>query len=72
MTTHRLWNGSWKFRLIFFKKLLSNKEAIYREAMSMLSDVAEVKAPERNDKEKFERNMTQRIDVLKVFLNSLK
>ena len=40
--------------------------------MSMLSDVAEVKAPERNDKEKFERNMTQRIDVLKVFLNSLK
>lgn len=37
-----------------FKKLLNNKEAIYREAMSMLNDVAEVKAPERNDKEKLE------------------
>lgn len=55
-----------------FKKLLSNKEAIYREAMSMLSDVAEVKAPERNDKEKLERNMKKRIDILKVFLNLLK
>ena len=42
-----------------FKKLLSNKEVIYREAMSMLSDVAEVKALERNDKEKLERNMKQ-------------
>lgn len=40
--------------------------------MSMLSDVAEVKATERNDKEKLERNMKHRIDVLKVFLNSLK
>lgn len=58
--------------MFLYKKLLSNKEAIYREAMSMLSDVAEVKAPEINDKEKLERNMKQRIDVLKVFLNSLK
>ena len=40
--------------------------------MSMLSDVAEVKAPEINDKEKLERNMKKRIDILKVFLNSLK
>ena len=30
-----------------FKKLLNNKKAIYREAMSMLNDVAEVKAPEK-------------------------
>ena len=65
----------WKLEVqvdFIFKKLLSNKEVIYCEAMSMSSDVAEVKAPERNDKEKLERNMKQRIDVLKVFLNSLK
>lgn len=52
----------WKLEVqtdFIFKKLLSNKEAIYHEAMSMLSDVAEVKAPERNDKEKLERNMKQ-------------
>ena len=52
----------WKLEVqadFIFKKLLSNKEAIYREAMSMLSDVAEVKAPERNDKEKLECNMKQ-------------
>ena len=52
----------WKLEVqadFIFKKLLNNKEAIYREAMSMLSDVAEVKAPERNDKEKLERNMKQ-------------
>lgn len=52
----------WKLEVqadFIFKKLLSNKEAIYREAMSMLSDVAEVKAPGRNDKEKLERNMKQ-------------
>lgn len=52
----------WKLEVqadFILKKLLSNKEAIYREAMSMLSDVAEVKAPGRNDKEKLERNMKQ-------------
>ena len=52
----------WKLEVqadFIFKKLLSNKEVIYREAMSMLSDVAEVKAPERNDKKKLERNMKQ-------------
>lgn len=52
----------WKLEVqadFILKKLLSNKEAIYREAMSMLSDVVEVKAPGRNDKEKLERNMKQ-------------
>ena len=52
----------WKLEVqadFVFKKLLSNKEAIYQEAMSMLNDVAEVKAPERVDKEKLERNMRQ-------------
>lgn len=43
----------WKLEVqadFIFKKLLANKEAIFNEAMSMLKDVAEVKAPERNDK----------------------
>lgn len=52
----------WKLEVqadLIFKKLLSNKEAIFNEAMSMLKDVAEVQAPERNDKEKLERNNKQ-------------
>lgn len=52
----------WKLEVqadFIFKKLLSNKEAIFNEAMSMLKDVAEVQAPERNDKEKLERNNKQ-------------
>lgn len=42
-----------------FKKLLGNKDAIYKEAMAMAWDVAEVKAPERNDKERLEQNQRQ-------------
>lgn len=52
----------WKLEVqadFIFKKLLSNKEAIFNEAMSMLKDVAEVQAPKRNDKEKLERNNKQ-------------
>lgn len=62
----------WKLEVqadFIFKKLLNNKEAIYREAMSMLSDVAEVKAPERNDKEKLERNMKQLDKLRKQMAN---
>ncbi|SFQ10034.1 Site-specific DNA recombinase [Lachnospiraceae bacterium XBB1006] len=52
----------WKLEVqadFVFKKLLSNKEAIYQEAMAMAQDVAEVKAPERNDKERLEQNQRQ-------------
>lgn len=52
----------WKLEVqadFVFKKVLSNKEAIYKEAMAMAQDFAEVKAPERNDKEMLERNMRQ-------------
>ncbi len=47
----------WKLEVqadFVFKKLLGNKDAIYKEAMAMAQDVAEVKAPERNDKERLE------------------
>lgn len=50
----------WKLEVqadFVFKKLLSNKEAVYKEAMAQ--DVAEVKAPERNDKERLEQNQRQ-------------
>ena len=62
----------WKLEVqadFIFKKLLSNKEAIFNEAMSMLNDVAEVKAPERNDKEKLERNMKQLDKLRKQMAN---
>ena len=52
----------WKLEVqadFVFKKLLGNKEAIYKEAMAMAQDVAEVKAPERNDKERLEANNRQ-------------
>lgn len=52
----------WKLEVqadFVFKKLLGYKEAIYREAMAMEQDVAEVKAPERNDKESLEQNQRQ-------------
>lgn len=54
----------WKLEVqadFVFKKLLSNKEAIYQEAMAMAEDIGEMKSPVRNDKEKVERN-TQQID----------
>ena len=52
----------WKLEVqadFVFKKLLGNKDAIYKEAMAMAQDVAEVKAPERNDKERLEANNRQ-------------
>ena len=52
----------WKLEVqadFVFKKLLGNKDAIYKEAMAMAQDVAEVKAPERNDKERLEANIRQ-------------
>lgn len=52
----------WKLEVqadFVFKKLLGNKDAIYKEAMDMAQDVAEVKAPERNDKERLEANNRQ-------------
>lgn len=52
----------WKLEVqadFVFKKLLGNKEAIYEEAMAMAQDVAEVKAPERNDKERLDANNRQ-------------
>ena len=53
-----------------FKKLLGNKDAIYKEAMAMAQDVAEVKAPERNDKERLEQNQRQ-IDKFKRQIDNL-
>ncbi len=52
----------WKLEVqadFVFKKFLGNKDAIYKEAMAMAQDVAEVKAPERNDKERLEANNRQ-------------
>lgn len=52
----------WKLEVqadFVFKKLLGNKDAIYKEAMAMAQDVAEVKAPERDDKERLEANNRQ-------------
>lgn len=52
----------WKLEVqadFVFKKLLGNKDAIYKEAMAMAQDVAEVKAPERDDKERLEVNNRQ-------------
>ena len=52
----------WKLEVqadFVFKKLLGNKDAIYKEAMAMAQDVAEVKAPKRNDKERLEANNRQ-------------
>lgn len=52
----------WKLEVqadFVFKKLLGNKDAIYKEAMAMAQDVAEVKAPEKNDKERLEANNRQ-------------
>ncbi len=52
----------WKLEVqadFVFKKLLENKDAIYKEAIAMAQDVAEVKAPERNDKERIEANNRQ-------------
>ena len=52
----------WKLEVqadFVFKKLLGNKDAIYKEAMAMAQDVAEVKALERNDKERLEANNRQ-------------
>ena len=63
----------WKLEVqadFVFKKLLSNKEAIYKEAMAMAQDVAEIKAPERNDKERIEQNQRQ-IDKLNRQLANL-
>lgn len=63
----------WKLEVqadFVFKKILSNKDAIYKEAMSMLKDVAEVKAPERNDKERLEQNQRQ-IDKFNRQLDNL-
>ena len=42
-----------------FLRSFGNKDAIYKEAMAMAQDVAEVKAPERNDKERLEANNRQ-------------
>lgn len=63
----------WKLEVqadFVFKKLLSNKEAVYKEAMAMAQDVAEVKAPERNDKERLEQNQRQ-IDKFNRQLDNL-
>ena len=63
----------WKLEVqadFVFKKLLGNKDAIYREAMAMAKDVAEVKAPERNDKERLEQNQRQ-IDKFNRQLDNL-
>ena len=52
----------WKLEVqadFVFKKLLRHKDAFYKEAMAMAQDVAEVKAPERNDKERLEANNRQ-------------
>lgn len=52
----------WKLEVqanFVFKKLLGNKDAIYKEAMAMAQDIAEVKAPERDDKERLEANNRQ-------------
>lgn len=52
----------WKLEVqadFVFKKLLGNKDAIYKEVMAMAQDVAEVKVPERNDKERREANNRQ-------------
>ena len=52
----------WKLEVqanFVFKKPLGNKDAIYKEAMAMAQDIAEVKAPERDDKERLEANNRQ-------------
>ncbi|SFR92143.1 recombinase family protein, partial [[Clostridium] aminophilum] len=65
--------AGWKVKVqadFIFKKLLANKEAIYQEAMAMAQDVAEVKTPEHNDRERLEQNQKQ-IDKLNRQLANL-
>ena len=47
-----------------FKKLLSNRQAIYNEALSMANDLLDVRTDGVNHKERIERNIEQ-IDKLK-------
>ena len=47
-----------------FKKLVTNRQAIYEEAISMAGDLFEVRTTGANDKEKVENNIKQ-IDKLK-------
>ena len=53
-----------------FKKLVSNRQAIYDEAISMAGDLLDVKSNEANDKKKVENNIKQ-IDKLRNQISML-